>query len=77
MELLREIATSTGGQFYEATSKADLAEIYDEIGRLETSQLEGQVYERWVEVGPWLLLSGALLLIVTFVLRGTWLRSGP
>jgi len=73
-ELLRRIATTTGGRYFAAGSRNQLAAIYDEIGRLETSRLPGDRYERFRELGPWLALAGAGLLLAEFALRGTWLR---
>jgi Ca-activated chloride channel family protein len=75
LELLEDVAEATDAKFFQATSKADLADIYEEIGMLETSKLGGESFQRWVEVGPWLLLAGAALLALVFALRGTWLRG--
>ncbi len=77
LRLLQEISSVTGGEFYQATSKVDLVDIYDEIGRLETSKVEGETFERWVEAGPLLLFAGAILLALTVALRATWLKVTP
>jgi Ca-activated chloride channel homolog len=77
LELLEDVAEATNAKFFQATSKADLADIYDEIGRLETSKVEGESFQRWVELGPWLLLFGGALLVLVYAFRGTWLRSAP
>ena len=75
IELLQDISRLTDAKFFSATTKEDLAAVYDEISSLETSKVEGETYERWVEVGPWLLLVGASLLATVIALRGTWLRG--
>jgi len=73
-ELLRRMADTTGGRYFAASNRDQLAAIYDEIGRLETSRLPGDRYERFREFGPWFALAGAGLLLAEFALRGTWLR---
>lgn len=73
-ELLKSIASRTGGKYFLARSGSELADVYAEIGKLETSRLDHERYERFVEYGPWLALAGAALLLSELVLRGTWLR---
>ncbi len=73
-DLLMRIADATGGRYFAASNRNQLAAIYDEIGRLETSHLDRDRYERFREFGPWLAFFGAGLLLAEFTLRGTWLR---
>ncbi len=73
-ELLKSIAERTGGKYFVARSGGELADVYAEIGKLETSHLDRERYERFEEYGPWLALAGAALLLTELALRGTWLR---
>ena len=74
---LRAIATATGGQYYHATSGAKLAEIYDEIGRLETTEVTSRVHLEYSERYIAFLWPGLLLLLAEFLLNRTRLRTLP
>ncbi|MCC7363368.1 MAG: VWA domain-containing protein [Dehalococcoidia bacterium] len=74
---LRAIADATGGRYFVADNEQALADVYDEIGRLETSQVGGEVYERFTELAPWFLAAAASVLAVDLLLRATWLRRLP
>ncbi len=76
-ERMRAIAEGTGGQYYAAESPDALAEIYDEIGRLETSRVGGETFERYDEYAPWFAAGAALVLALEFALAATWLRRSP
>lgn len=74
-KLLQEIAESTGGQYFRATNNDKLEEIYDEINKLEKTEIEEFKYYKYEEkFRPWVLLAGALLLI-EWLLRNTLFRS--
>lgn len=74
-ELLEEIATATGGKYFRATNNEKLEEIYDEINKLEKTEIEEFKYTRFEEkFRPWVLLAGALLLL-EWLLRNTLFRS--
>lgn len=73
-ELLRHLATTTGGRYFVADTGEDLADIYEEIGTLETSRVGGEEFERFREFGPWFLGAAAALLLLELLLRATWLR---
>jgi Ca-activated chloride channel family protein len=73
--LLEEIAKSTGGQYFRATDNEKLEEIYEEINKLEKTEIEEFKYYRYEEkFRPWVLLAGGLLLL-EWVLRITIFRS--
>ena len=74
---LQQIAAATGGQYYHATSGEKLAEIYEEIGRLETSEVTSRIHLEYSERYASFLWPGLLLLLGEFVLRQTRLRSLP
>ena len=74
-ELLKEIAKVTGGKYFRATNNEKLEAIYDEINKLEKTEVEEFKYYRYEEkFRPWILLAGGLLLLEWF-LRNTLFRS--
>ncbi|MCK9518519.1 MAG: VWA domain-containing protein [Dehalococcoidia bacterium] len=74
---LQAIAEMTGGRYFPAQNQAALADVYAEIGRLETSAVGRERFERYTEYAPWFLGAAAALMAVDLVLRATWLRRGP
>ncbi|MBO3115412.1 VWA domain-containing protein [Winogradskyella sp. DF17] len=74
-DLLKEIAEATGGRYFRATNNQKLAEIYNEINKLEKTEIEERKYYNYEEkYRPLVLLAGLLLLIET-LLRHTIFRS--
>lgn len=74
-ELLESIAEVTGGKYFRATNNETLEEIYDEINKLEKTEIEEFKYYRYEEkFRPWVLLAGVFLLL-EWVLRNTLFRS--
>lgn len=71
---LRRIADSTGGQYFVADNAESLASVYDEIGNLEKSALDGRHFERHTQRAPWFLAGAGALIAVDLLLRATWLR---
>ena len=60
--LLKEIAKITGGQYFRATSTTKLSEIYDEINKLEKTDIEEFKYTNYDEMfRPWALFALGLL----------------
>lgn len=76
-EALRQIAEATGGKYYHANSSEKLAEIYDEIGRLETTEVTSRIHLQYSERYAGFLWPGLLLLLAEFILRQTRMRSLP
>ncbi|NUO18297.1 VWA domain-containing protein [bacterium] len=76
-EMLKQIATETGGRYYRATDEATLSHIYDEIDRLERTKIQVEEYKETAELfGPW--LSTALFCLVLEAILGlTWYRKLP
>ena len=73
--LLKDIASATGGKYFRATDNESLEEIYDEINKLEKTEVEEFKYYRYEEkFRPWILLAGILLLL-EWILRNTLFRS--
>lgn len=74
-ELLQEIAKVTGGKYFRATDNETLEEIYDEINKLEKTEIEEFKYYRYEErFRPWVLIAGVLL-VLEWILRNTLFRS--
>lgn len=76
-DLLTQIASITGGQYFRATSNKKLEEIYREIDKLEKSKIDVQQYSRKSEEFLPFALLGALFLIAALFLRTTIFRSIP
>ncbi|ADV48558.1 VWA domain-containing protein [Cellulophaga sp. E16_2] len=73
--LLEQIAKTTGGAYFRATNNESLASIYDEINKLEKTEIEEFKYTRFEErYRPWIFLAG-ILLLVEWLLRNTLFRS--
>ncbi|WP_024482585.1 vWA domain-containing protein [Cellulophaga baltica] len=73
--LLEQIAETTGGAYFRATNNKSLASIYDEINKLEKTEIEEFKYTQVEEkYRPWLFLAG-ILLLVEWLLRHTLFKS--
>ncbi len=74
---LERIASLTGGEFYQAQSSEELANIYTIIDEMEKTEITTKQYTRWVEkFFPWLIWGFAFLLF-EFILRYTRFRRVP
>ncbi|MBZ0326553.1 MAG: VWA domain-containing protein [Altibacter sp.] len=73
--LLKEIAKTTGGQYFRATSTSKLVEIYDEINKLEKTDVEEFKYRNYDEKFRPLALLAFALLSIELLVRYTLFRS--
>ena len=74
---LKQIAATTGGQYFRATDNASLKEIYSEIDQMEKTKISVQEFsKKQEEYKMWALIVFALLL-VELLLRNTVLKSIP
>lgn len=74
-ELMKTIARNTGGKYFRASSNSKLQEIYNEINKLETSEIkELKFYDYDERYRPFVWIAGILILI-EFGLRNTIFRS--
>lgn len=74
-ELLKEISKATGGRYFRAGTTTKLEEIYEEINKLERTEIEEFQYTSYEEkFRPLILWAGALLLF-ELLLRFTFFRS--
>lgn len=76
-ELLREIASLTGGQYFRATSAESLERIYAEIDQLEKTEMEVAVFNRYSEEYDHWLILGCILLVGAIILQWTIFRVYP
>ena len=74
-KLLKEIAKETGGRYFRATDNKKLEEIYDEINRLEKTDIEEFKYYNYEEKFRPLVLWALGLLMFEFLIRNSVLRS--
>jgi Ca-activated chloride channel family protein len=73
--LLRSIAKNTGGKYFRAYSNQKLESIYNEINKLETTEIqELKFYDYDEKFRPFALFAG-LLLLLELGLRNTLFRS--
>lgn len=76
-DLLRNIARTTGGRYFRATTKAKLTSIFEEIDQMEKTKISVREFSRREEeLLPFALLAMVFLLL-HIVLRQTVLRSIP
>ncbi|MBM3823761.1 MAG: VWA domain-containing protein [Verrucomicrobia bacterium] len=74
-ETLKKIAANTGGRYYRADSTDTLRSIYDEIDKLETTEVEVKRFLRYEELYPWFVLPGLALLLLEMILaHSVWRR---
>lgn len=73
--LMKEIAKTTDGKYFRATSNTKLKEIYEEINKLETTEIEEMKYYNYDEKYRPFLLAALSLLLVEVVARKTLYRS--
>ncbi|WP_396212001.1 VWA domain-containing protein [Flavobacterium sp.] len=74
-KLLRSIAKKTKGKYFRATSNSKLEQIYEEINKLETTEIEElKFYDFDEKFRPFVWLAGILLLL-EIALRNTLFKS--
>jgi Ca-activated chloride channel family protein len=74
-ELMKTIAKNTGGKYFRANSNSKLESIYNEINKLETTEIQELKYYDYDEkYRPFVWIAGILLLI-EILLRNTIFRS--
>lgn len=76
-QTLKQISTTTGGQYFRATDNSSLKQIYSEIDQLEKTKISVQEFsKKQEEYKNWAILAFAILLI-EILLRNTLLRNIP
>lgn len=76
-ETLTKVAQATGGQYFRATEMGELRRIFDEIDKMEKTEIEAPKQVRYEEL-YYIPLAGALLVLgFETLLAGTWLFTIP
>ena len=70
-QLMKNIALKTDGKYFRATSNSKLQEIYKEINKLETTEIEEQKFYNYDEKFRPLIWLAGLLLLIEILLRQT------
>ncbi|MEO9077579.1 MAG: aerotolerance regulator BatA, partial [Gelidibacter sp.] len=74
-ELMKDIAKVTGGKYFRADNNKKLESIYEEINKLEKTDVEEFKYYNYEEKYRPLILLAFGLLLFEFLLRSTLFRS--
>ncbi|SHI64650.1 Ca-activated chloride channel family protein [Mesonia phycicola] len=74
-ELMTQIAEQTKGQYFRATNNEKLEAIYEEINKLEKTEVEESKYYNYEEKYRPLVILAGLLFLVEIILRNTVFRS--
>lgn len=74
---LEKIASTTDGKYFRATNNNKLAEIYQEIDKLEKSKIDVKEFRKEQEEYLNYALIGVLLLILSMILKITIFRNIP
>lgn len=74
-DLLNQIAETTGGKYFRATSNTKLEEIYAEINKLEKTEIEETKYKSYNELFRPLILAALGLLLFELLFRYTVYKS--
>ena len=74
-ELLQSIASDTGGLYFRATDNTSLEAIYNEINKLEKTEIEEFKYYNYEEKYRLLALVAMALLLIEWLLKNTIYRS--
>ena len=73
--LLKDIAKLTGGLYFRATDNKKLEQIYEEINKLEKTEIEEFKYYNYEEKFRPLVLLALGLILIEFLLKNTLLRG--
>ena len=74
-ELLKGIANETGGIYFRATDNKKLKEIYDEINKLEKTEIEEFKYYNYTEKYRFFVLTAIVLIIFEWIAKNTLFKS--
>ncbi|QPJ65642.1 MAG: VWA domain-containing protein [Candidatus Nitrohelix vancouverensis] len=76
-ESLKQVSALTGGKYFRATDPQSLTEIYEQIDRLEKSEVKTFDHSEYKELYPYFLIPALLLMILDLTLSQTLLRRIP
>jgi Ca-activated chloride channel family protein len=76
-DMLREIAGTTGGQYFNAKDTKALVEVYAAIDSMERSKVEETRFTEYTELYLWLAVPGLALVLIVGFLGQTRFRALP
>ncbi|OUU25514.1 MAG: hypothetical protein CBC04_06490 [Verrucomicrobia bacterium TMED44] len=76
-KILQEISTITDAKFFEAKDKKRLSSIYNEIDKLEKSEIQLEVNALFEDLYQWTLSLGAIFITLGFLLHRTLFLQIP
>ncbi len=76
-EILKEIASMTGGQYFRATDNAKLKSIYQEIDQLEKSKISVQEHSKKEDLYFHLAFAAVAFLLLEILLRYLYFKPLP
>lgn len=76
-DVLGKMAEIADGRFYRATNKQELESIYDDIDRLERTEVKLRHHRTYTPLFHWPLLAGLLLLFLELIFAETRFRRVP
>jgi Ca-activated chloride channel family protein len=76
-QMLRTVASTTGGRYFSASSREALQRIYDEIDELEATEIDERVYTDREEQYAWFLGPAFALVLLDVLLAATVFRRFP
>ncbi|WP_304139329.1 vWA domain-containing protein [Mesonia mobilis] len=74
-DLMKQISNQTNGKYFRATNNEKLEEIYDEINKLEKTEVEESKFYNYEEKYRPLVILAGLLFLIEIILRNTIFRS--
>ncbi|MCW3787045.1 vWA domain-containing protein [Plebeiibacterium sediminum] len=75
--MMKEIAETTGGQYFRATNKTSLKKIYEEIDQMEKTKIEVKEYTKRSEEYLIFAILAALFILMEVFIKSTILRNLP
>jgi Ca-activated chloride channel family protein len=74
---LKRIADITGGLYFSATNAEALSKIYEQINKLEKSEVKVKEFTSFREQYHWFLMPGFLILILEIILQNILFKKIP
>ncbi len=73
---MSQVATKTGGQYFQASDTGSLLQIYRQIDRMEKREIDDHRHALYNELFLWFIVPGTLLLLLEWIASHTfWLRA--
>ena len=76
-DILTKVATATGGKYFRATNKEKLLSVYNEISKMEKTEIKVKDYYNYLEMYFWFLLIGFSMIISAIILEKSIWRKTP